>query len=333
MAGATLRGMLQASLLAIAIFLGQAPPPLQPPTPPTAPRADTSRPGPWDHDVHVYLVNERGGSTRAATFERAGVPTIARMADGRLIAAHQWFPKDDKDAFDTVAVRFSEEEGRTWSDPRSMVFMGLDEGARYPFDPTLVVLEDGRVRLFFTYMVGSRKFSEATPVIASATSDDGIHFTRDPGIRFAIADTPVIDCSAAKVGDTWHLVCPVMEGGSTRAYHATSSDGLSFTRREDLSGDMRWLGCMVAVQGGAEFYGTRGPKARGVGLPVAQSTNALAWAGATTLRVNGADPGVVYLPDGSRVAVVTGRARTGTASDRREPQRRQHSGPLVTPPR
>lgn len=326
--------MLQVSLLAMVILLGQAPPLKPPPsTSPTEPRADTSRPGPWDHDVHVYLVNTLGGSSRLATFERAGVPTIARMADGRLIAAHQWFPEDDKDAFDTVAVRFSEDGGSTWSDPRSMIFTGLDEGARYPFDPTLVILEDGKVRVFFTYMVGSRQFSEVTPSIASATSDDGIHFTRDPGIRFAIEDTPTIDCSAAKVGDTWHLVCPVMEGGSTRAYHATSSDGLSFTRHEDLSGDMRWLGCMVAVKGGVEFYGSRGPKMRGVGLPVAWSPDALDWMGPTAIRVSGADPGVVYLPDGSRVAVVTGRARAGTVSDRREPQRRQRPGPLVTPPR
>ena len=37
--------------------------------------------GPWDNDVLVYRVGPGGKVTQVATFERAGVATIARMKD------------------------------------------------------------------------------------------------------------------------------------------------------------------------------------------------------------------------------------------------------------
>jgi hypothetical protein len=37
------------------------------------------------------------------------------MPDGRLIAAHQYFPENDPSAFDRVAVRFSTDEGKSWT--------------------------------------------------------------------------------------------------------------------------------------------------------------------------------------------------------------------------
>jgi hypothetical protein len=41
-------------------------------------------PGPWDNDVFVYEVDPSGQVKHTATFERAGVPTLARLRDGRL---------------------------------------------------------------------------------------------------------------------------------------------------------------------------------------------------------------------------------------------------------
>jgi hypothetical protein len=73
--------------------------------------------GPWDQDVLVFAVGADVTVTNTATFERAGVPAVARMNDGRLIAAHQYFPANNADSFDKVAVRFSSDEGYSWTGP------------------------------------------------------------------------------------------------------------------------------------------------------------------------------------------------------------------------
>ena len=67
-------------------------------------------PGPWDNDVLIYRADKDGRVEPLATFSRAGVPTLARLGDGRLIAAHQHFPESDPAAFDKVAVRFSSDD-------------------------------------------------------------------------------------------------------------------------------------------------------------------------------------------------------------------------------
>ena len=83
----------------------------------TRPGPDRARPGPWDNDVLVYQVAKDGTVKKLATFERAGVPTVARLRDGKLIAAHQHFPENDDAGFDKVAVRFSPDEGKSWTAP------------------------------------------------------------------------------------------------------------------------------------------------------------------------------------------------------------------------
>lgn len=83
-----------------------------------------SQPGPWDNDVLVYRVPAEGPVEHLATFPRAGVPTLARLADGRLIAARQHFPEDNDADFDKVAVHFSSDEGRTWTETRFLAADG-----------------------------------------------------------------------------------------------------------------------------------------------------------------------------------------------------------------
>lgn len=92
--------------------------------PPQKEVPDHTSPGPWDSDVLVYRANVNGEVDKLATFERAGVPTIARMNDDRLIAAYQCFPENDAENFDKVAVRFSSDEGKTWSDPQELTYPG-----------------------------------------------------------------------------------------------------------------------------------------------------------------------------------------------------------------
>jgi hypothetical protein len=291
-------------------------------------RPNRSRPGPWDNDVLVYRVpvDRLAAPERLAVFPRAGVPTIARMADGRLIAAHQHFPEDRDEDFDKVAVRFSADEGRTWTAPEVMRISGLPEGARFPFDPTLLVLPDGRVRLYFTFM--RQRGSPAPQVIASAVSSNGLDFVVEPGVRFGIEGRPVIDSAVVLHNGTVHLFAP--DNGAATAgrapgaqpgpppgpsdarepgvgYHATSVDGLTFSRADDvrMEGGRRWLGNALSDDGVIRFFGT-GPG----GIWTATSEDGATWRlDSGSIRVPGADPGAVRLRTGGWLVIATGRGR------------------------
>ena len=120
------------------------------------------------------------------------MPTVARLQDGRLITAFQHFPEDDNRNFDRVAVAFSRDEGQNWTKPEAISVENLEQGLARPFDPTLVPMPDGRVRLYFTSN-RSPDFRRSTPAIYSAVSDDGMHYTFEPGIRFEVEGRFVID--------------------------------------------------------------------------------------------------------------------------------------------
>jgi hypothetical protein len=289
-------------------------------------------PGPWDQDVLVFRVSAGGEVTKVAVFERAGVPTLARMTDGRLIAAHQHFPEDDEASFDKVAVRFSSDEGRQWSGPQTIRLSGLPERMRFPFDPTLVVLPDGRVRLFFTSLRANR-FEEDLPGIHSAISTNGVDYEYEPGIRFGIKGRPVIDCAVVLHQGVFHLYAPDngprrrpgegrAEGRPGVGYHATSKDGLRFTRAEDvrIEGRRRWLGSAQSDGKRIKFFGTGGgpgtPGARppGSGVWVGSSRDGQTWELIEWPPIPGADPGAVRSSGGGWVVVATGPPRPGTPS-------------------
>jgi hypothetical protein len=284
-------------------------------------------------------VDSDGRSEKLATFERAGVPTLARLKEGGLISAFQHFPKDDNRNFDRVAVRFSNDEGRMWTAAKPIVVEGMDPGLARPFDPTLVPLSDGRVRLYFTSN-RSPDFRRSTPAIYSATSSDGIHYVFEPGVRFAVAGRIVIDCAAVLHKGVFHLFVPDngsaedFMGGQQRhepprggvGYHATSQDGLKFTRVDDvtISGNHRWLGNAQTDDKLITFFGTA---EHGVGKP-GQPRGAV-WAGTSAdgnvwqllklLDVPGADPGAVATRDGGWIVAVTGPPRPGTPTAQQHP--------------
>lgn len=284
--------------------------------------------GPWNNDVLVYRMATNGPVEKLATFERAGVPTVARLQDGRLLAAHQHFPADNAADFDKVAVRFSSDEGKTWSDPTAIHVAELPEGMRFPFDPTLVPLPDGRVRLYFTGNYG-RTFQNRTPAIHSAISTNGIKFTYEPGVRFAVANRDVIDCAVVLHRGVFHLYAPDQgerrlrgeppgRGGPAsrppdgRGLHATSTNGLDFARVADvqLEGRRRWLGNAQSDGQVITFFGTddsapaRPGQPRG-GVWMGGSADGATWEHVTTLALTGADPGAVKLKAGGWLVVVT----------------------------
>lgn len=286
--------------------------------------------GPWENDVIVSRAQADGRVERLSQFARAGVPTIARLTDGRLIAAHQHFPENEPAAFDKVAIRFSSDEGRTWTDAVVMKLNGLPEGMRFPFDPTLVTLPDGRVRMYFTSLRG-RQFDEDLPRIHSAISTDGIDYTFEPGARFSIEGRSVIDCAVVLHQGVFHLYSPdngeqplpgqrpnngpQMQPTDGIGYHATSADGLTFTRVADvqIEGRRRWLGNAQSDGKVITFFGT------GEGIFTATSEDGANWQLGDQIPVMGADPGAVAAKDGGWIIVATGPPRNAQPNVRPEP--------------
>jgi hypothetical protein len=286
--------------------------------------------GPWTRDVVIYRTGADAKVTETHTFERAGVPTIARLKDGRIMAAFQYFPKDDPRHFDRVAVSFSSDEASTWTKPESISVEGMEEGLMRPFDPTLVPLPDGRIRLYYTSN-RSFRFEESVPAIYSAISVDGVHYQFEPGVRFAIEGRIVIDCAACLHNGTFHLIVPdngtpadmrrseqtgqPPSGGT--GYHATSKDGLTFERAADvkLDGNIHWLGNMQSDGKTMTFIGTGGgapPQSTGQrrgGIWMATSTDGTTWTRMDTPIIPGADPGAVKGTDGLWLVIATSETR------------------------
>jgi hypothetical protein len=298
-------------------------------------RPMAGQPGPWDNDILIFHVDQQGRSKPLATFERAGVSTVARMGDGRLIAAHQYFPADNDADFDKVAVHFSSDEGKSWDKPQVIRLTGLPEGMRFPFDPTLVPLPDGRVRMYFTSVLlgRGRGPGPGVPAIYSAVSSNGIDYAVEPGMRFGIDGRPVIDCAVVLHRGTFHLYSPdngpmgTPEPGQPPrigehanigvGYHATSADGLTFTRAGDVRvvdqraqrdqpdprGRRTWLGAAYSDGRTIAFFGT------GQGVWTATSADGSKWELGRTFSVQGADPGAVPAKDGGWIVSVTGPPR------------------------
>lgn len=264
--------------------------------------------------VRAFERGERGG--RAVRRDALHVSSIARLKDGRLAIACQAFPADDAAHFNRIAVRISGDDGRTWGEPEPIVIAKMDAALAAPFDPALVVLPDGRVRMYFITHTGTDAAPGQTAV-HSAISTDAVHFDYEPGVRFTVPGRVVVDCAAALHDGVFHLVVPdngtpaeflgrrrsgePQPGGN--GYHATSTDGLAFTRAADLplpSTRDRWFGNLLSDGTQLLFFGT------GPGPWPMTSADGMRWAqAAAPVRMPGIDPSAVRLRDGSWMVVAT----------------------------
>ncbi len=253
-------------------------------------------------------------------FTSADTSSVARMKDGRIVVAYQGFPAGDKRDFNRTAVRFSNDEGRTWTDAAPVVIDGLDASLAPPFDPALVALPDGRVRLYFISYV-ARGLTPGTPPTAtavySAISTDGVRYIFEPGMRFTVDGRVVLDAAAALHNGVFHIVVPdngtaaefierrksgeAQPGGN--GYHAISKDGLVFERVDDLklpSTRNRWWGNLLSDGGTLFFFGT------GPGPWPLTSADGMQWkVDARPIAMPGVDPAALRSRDGGLLVIAT----------------------------
>lgn len=273
-------------------------------TPPetTSPTADTWTPdteGPWDGAI--YMATSENGlqfNGRDLVLERAGVPNLLKLEDGSLVLLYQYFSDTSEDLFDAIAYSTSTDNGKTWTETQAINFTDLPapiEVSRKPMDPTLVQLEDGTLRLYFTYHAKGNQ----TAGLYSATSETSnidSTFVVNPNPAL-LTDENLLDPALVFFNGVWNHYSWKMESDDN--YHSTSQDGLTFTLQDDISLPMDFLGQVIPFEDGLRFYGT------GEGVTTAFSNDGFTWQIDGSNLVQGADPAVQELDDGTYLMVYT----------------------------
>ncbi len=287
--------------------------------------------GPWKSNL--YLSTSEDGlsfSGKELLVEHVGVPNLLLTSSGELIADYQYFSYEDEDLFGVIGYSVSEDDGKTWTDPKAVVITGLPEATTSmptsagevsvlrAVDPTLVQLSDGSLRLYFTYQAEG----ESYPQPASALNADG-DITGTFVYEGTILDSPeeaaLLDPSVVYFNGLWHYytwnVAQEGIGGSPDPstpqdvdnYHGTSEDGITFTLEDPVTLDMGFLGQAVVVDGGLRFYGTG---TGGIVSAFSSDGYTFVMDEGNRLQAGGGDPGVAQLDDGTFVMIYTGPEST-----------------------
>lgn len=256
--------------------------------------------GPWHNDLYITTSTDGLTFTNEKFFvSHAGVPNIIQRSTGELIATFQYFSYVNEGLFDKIVYTISEDGGETWSKIKMVEFSGLsgDNMGPTPADPTLVELEDGRLRLYFTY----QKPGDSFPGLYSATADS-IDGTFQSDGKQLFVDEMVLDPAVIKFNGTWHHFTTYHEQnpGNNRNFHSTSSTGLNFSKQTDVVSNMSFLGDVIEVDGKLRFYGS------GNGVEMVTSADGNIWSAPVSTGVDGADPGVVYINGDGYLMIYTG---------------------------
>lgn len=117
-----------------------------------------------------------------------------------------------------------------------------------PCDPDIIFRGD-TFRLYFT----GDPINDTRPETYSAISLDGINFTRENGVRFEVAGSPVLDPSLLWTDDTLQYFAGGAPSGEN--WHGHSVDGLIFNRQPDFLADSGMMANGIQLpQGGYRFY-------------------------------------------------------------------------------
>jgi len=265
------------------------------------------------HDLIICTSNDGITWNNNALFEaNAGVPSLTQHSTGVIYCAFQWFPPPNtptNTAYDKIAIKQSSDGGLTWTPPQTVNFIGFPPTFKRPFDPTLVIADDGNIRMYFSSSrTGTLMALDSTVHSYSAISLDGINFTFEQGVRVAVADSITIDPAVVKLGSVWHYTCP-RAAPQHGAHHFISNDGLAWTRTTSVLSDNNhnWTGNLMIDGSNIKFYGTPSPWTNSIWSK--QSGNAYSWApyvncnGPITVNTIQADPSVLKLGSSNYIMV------------------------------
>ncbi len=262
---------------------------------------DTS--GPWFGSIKLTTSIDGTNFDEGTLFsDHAGVPHILQTTNGTLIASYQYFDPFNEEIFDVFAYKISNDNGLTWGEQNYITIEGFPKkpklGGPMPVDPTLIQLEDGRFRLYFTFHEEGETYPHLSSAIASNITDTFEY----EGIRLQRPDANLLDPAVVYFNEQWHhftWTTEQNEQGLNKNIHSVSDDGINFIRQDDIYLPMSFLGQAIEINNELYFYGT------GKGIPVAKSLDSYNWEMDHTINIQGADPGITYLLDESFLIIYT----------------------------
>jgi hypothetical protein len=241
--------------------------------------------------------------------DSSGVATVLNLGGDTLISAFQWFPSPMNSTYwDKIAVKFSYDGGATWTSPISCNFTGLPGGFQRPFDPALVELSNGQLRMYFS--TGPTGPTAGAIDTYSATSTDGINYTVESNARVNHATYNCIDPTVALFNSVWYY--NAWTSNQTDGHHrATSTDGLNFTvgAMNAYDGSHLWLGNYYVDGSTLRFYGC------GSGMWTTSSTDGVTWSSYQNISLMGADPAVTKNDAGTYIMIYTGPPNLSSIAD------------------
>jgi hypothetical protein len=262
---------------------------------------------PWERPLMMaWSSNGITFETPTVFQDSSGVPSVIRWRGDTLIATFQWFRQPQPSpSWDRVAVKFSFDNGASWTGPTPIVVNGIPPAYQRPFDPTLALLGGDSLRIYFSSSDGiPPPLQDSTVNTYSAVSTDGINYQFEPGARVDVVDHRVIDPAVIHFGPGWHYAAPA-GAPQDGAYHYLSPNGVDFNAVPMIpsDGQHNWTGnYMVDSPTELRFYGA-GPN----GVWYNSSPNGGMWNGYVNTNIMGGDPSVVKVDDTSYLIVYVGQ--------------------------
>lgn len=265
----------------------------------------SSQTGPWQAPLKICTgTNGIMFGTSTIFQDSSGVPTVIRIGTSNsdtLLAAFQWFPAPmNNPKWDKIAIKKSYDGGVNWTTPITCTFIGVPVGNQRPFDPGLVQMPNGQIRMYFSNGLNNPPSGGIDTY--SGISNDGVTYTFEPTPRFGDATKHAIDPTVAFYNgiyydDSWSGV------QSDGAFRAISTDALTFTTQAVVPFDNShlWLGNYLNDGSTLKFYGC------GNSIWMNSSADGVTWGGFNNTNVGmGADPAVVKTKNGTYLMIYTG---------------------------
>lgn len=262
--------------------------PLKPGMPPTP--NQPHNPGDGIRSHQVYSANSKDGKNwildGKLLFDHASVPDAVIDSKGTI---YLYF-MDASNHQHQMSVAVSRDSGKSFEKKKVEIANRQTDGQAV--DPNPVLLDDGRIRLYYFGTFGPPKPNEPDHTINSAISSDGIHFTEEAGVRFAAPH--ITDPDVIKVEGGWKMF--VSQG---RLNLSTSSkDGLTFIQDKNPASTTGAVSRTIAIDGGYRMFTC------GHGIEMQYTKDFVTW------RMEGTaiepapgyvvcDPGIIKLPHGT----------------------------------
>jgi hypothetical protein len=145
-------------------------------------------------------------------------------------------------------------------------------------DPDIVLLQDGRYRLFYMY----------AGKIYPAISNYGVYFVKEDGVRYQ-QEGMLYDPDVVKMGDVWRMFVSL----GLKNLSTVSNDGLSFSRENELPFEGS-VSCTIPMENGYRMYYMR----QG-GISSSFSSDGGNWVSEGLRLDNAGDPTVIKLQNGT----------------------------------